>query len=209
MLFRSPPDAEPFAVPASGGGRIGFHNVTFSYGSGAPVLRDINLEAQPGETLALVGRTGAGKSTLASLIPRLIDPNSGVVTIDGRDLRTARVADVRAHVSMLLQEPFLFPISIAENIRLGRPDAPLEEVIAAAKAAEAHSFIQAMPQGYDTVLGERGATLSGGERQRIAIARAFLRNAPILILDEPSSALDAQTEQGLMNAVMQIGRAHV
>jgi len=183
------------------GGHLRFERVTFGYDPQRPVLHDIDLDARSGELIALVGHTGAGKSTLVSLIPRLFDPWSGTVTIDRQDLRGVRIADVQSRVSVLLQEPFLFPVSIAENIALGRPEAHREEVIDAAKSAGAHDFIQSLPEGYDTVLGERGSTLSGGERQRIAIARAFLKDSPILILDEPSSALDAQTEKSLLDAL--------
>jgi ATP-binding cassette subfamily B protein len=136
-----------------------------------------------------------------SLIPRLFDPWSGTVSIDGQDLRHLRIADVRSCVSVLLQDPFLFPLSVADNIRLGRPEATRDEIIKAAKAAGAHTFIAALPEGYDAILGQCGTTLSGGERQRVAIARAFLKNAPILVLDEPTSALDAQTEMLLLDSI--------
>ncbi|MEP6962225.1 MAG: ABC transporter ATP-binding protein, partial [Acidobacteriota bacterium] len=196
----------PHAVPlqsiqAGVGGHVRLEKVTFGYDPARPVLHEVDLEARPGELVALVGHTGAGKSTLVSLIPRLLDPWSGRVTIDGQDLRAVHLADVRNRVSVLLQDPYLFPMSIAENISLGHPEAPREAVLEAAKAAGAHGFVQALPAGYDTILGEHGATLSGGEKQRIAIARAFLKNAPILILDEPSSALDAQTEKSLLDAL--------
>jgi ATP-binding cassette subfamily B protein/subfamily B ATP-binding cassette protein MsbA len=175
--------------------------VTFGYEEGRAVLRDIDLEARPGETLAIVGPTGAGKSTLVSLVPRFFDPWSGTVSIDGVDLRQATVASVRSQVAIVLQEAFLFPMSVADNIAYGRPGASRPEIEAAAGAANAQEFIAALPQGYDTVLGERGATLSGGERQRISIARALLRDAPVLILDEPTSALDARTEHLILEAL--------
>jgi ATP-binding cassette subfamily B protein/subfamily B ATP-binding cassette protein MsbA len=170
------------------------------------VLRDVTLEAQPGETVALVGATGAGKSTLVSLIPRFFDPWQGQVLVDGRDLRDVTLKSLRAQVGIVLQEPFLFPLTIGENIAYGRPHATLAEIEAAAKAAHAHEFIIRLPEGYRTLVGERGATLSVGQRQRLSIARALLKNAPILILDEPTSALDAETEQGLLDALQLLTR---
>lgn len=195
------PDARPLPQVR---GELRFENVSFEYEPGRPVLRDISLTASPGETLAIVGSTGAGKSTLVNLIPRFFDVNAGRVLIDGHDVRDVRLTDLRAHVSIVLQEPFLFPFSLAENIAYGRPNASREEIIVAAQAANVHDFIQTLPEGYDTIIGERGATLSGGERQRIAIARAFLRSAPILILDEPTSALDAGTEQSILSALQRL-----
>jgi ATP-binding cassette subfamily B protein/subfamily B ATP-binding cassette protein MsbA len=182
-------------------GHIRAEEVTFGYEPGREVLKSIAFEARPGETIALVGPTGAGKSTLVSLVPRLIDPWSGRVTIDGHALREVQVRSLRNQVALVLQEPFLFPITVAENIAYGRPDASREDIEAAARAANAHAFIERLEDGYDTVLGERGATLSGGERQRLSIARALLKDAPILILDEPTSALDAETEQSLLEAL--------
>jgi ATP-binding cassette subfamily B protein/subfamily B ATP-binding cassette protein MsbA len=201
-------DAEPEVGDApgarplpSGGGHVAIEGVTFGYVPDRPVLLDVDLEARPGETVAIVGPTGAGKSTLVSLVPRFFDPWSGTVRIDGLDVRTATLASVRAQVAIVLQEAFLFPMSVADNIAYGRPGASRDQIHDAAKAANAHAFICALPQGYDTVLGERGATLSGGERQRISIARALLRDAPVLILDEPTSALDAQTEHLILEAL--------
>jgi ATP-binding cassette subfamily B protein/subfamily B ATP-binding cassette protein MsbA len=182
-------------------GHVQIENVSFAYRPDQPVLRGISLEVRPGETVALVGSTGAGKSTLVSLIPRFFDPTNGRVLLDGTDLRELRLKDLRRHIALVLQEPFLFPLSLAENIAYARPTATLLEIETAARAANAHDFIMKLPQGYNTVVGERGATLSGGERQRISIARALLKDAPILILDEPTSALDAETEQALMGAV--------
>jgi ATP-binding cassette, subfamily B, bacterial len=182
-------------------GHVQIEGVTFGYDLGRPVLHDVALEARPGETLAIVGATGAGKSTLVSLVPRFFDPWSGTVRLDGVDVREATVHSVRAQVAIVLQEAFLFPMSVADNIAYGRPGASHEEIEEAARAANAHEFISALPEGYDTVLGERGATLSGGERQRISIARALLRDAPVLILDEPTSALDAHTEHLLLQAL--------
>jgi ATP-binding cassette subfamily B protein/subfamily B ATP-binding cassette protein MsbA len=180
---------------------VRFENVTFSYEPGRPVLSGITFEALPGETVALVGSTGAGKSTIASLTLRFFDPEQGRVLIDGIDLREIEIASLRAQTAVMLQEPFLMPLSIAENISYGRRDASRAEIVAAAVAANADEFIRALPEGYDTIIGERGATLSGGQRQRIAIARALLKDAPLLILDEPTSALDAQTEASVMDAL--------
>ncbi len=182
------------------GRRVSVEHVTFGYQPGLPALEDVSLSAQCGETVALVGETGAGKSTLVCLLPRLFDPWKGRVCIDGIDLRDMRLADVRQEVSMVLQEPHLLPISVAENIAYSRPGASQDEIVAAAKAACAHDFIEGLPDGYKTVLGERGCTLSGGEKQRLSIARALLRDADIVIFDEPTSALDAQTEAALVEA---------
>jgi ATP-binding cassette, subfamily B, bacterial len=188
-------------VPVGVRGEVVFEGVWFGYGRGRPVLRGVGFEAGPGEVVAVVGPTGAGKSTLAGLLPRFFDPDRGVVRLDGRDLRELRLGSVRASVSLVLQESFLFPFSIAENIAYGRPGASREEIEAAARAASAHEFVSRLPDGYDTLVGERGATLSGGERQRVAIARALLKDAPVLVLDEPTSALDAETERSLLAAL--------
>ncbi len=182
-------------------GNVRLENVTFGYLPGRPVLRNISLEVSPGQTLALVGETGAGKSTFASLIPRFFDPMEGRVLVDGHDVRDLRLKTLRSNIALVLQEPFLFPISIAENIAYGLPHATLHQIESAARDANAHEFISRLPNGYNTVIGERGATLSGGERQRISIARALLKNAPILILDEPTSALDVETERSLLEAL--------
>jgi ATP-binding cassette subfamily B protein/subfamily B ATP-binding cassette protein MsbA len=187
-------------------GHVALNNVTYGYAKGNPVLKDVSLDVQPGETVALVGTTGAGKSTLAGMVARFADPWKGSVRIDGHDVRQVTLRSLREQVALVGQEPVLLPITVAENIAYGRPDATLEEIIAAAKTANAHSFIERLPEGYDTVVGERGATLSGGERQRISIARALLKDAPILILDEPTSALDAQTEHEILNALRNLVR---
>ena len=185
-------------------GHVRFSNVSFAYDPTQPdrlALRGVTLDVSPGQTVAIVGPTGAGKSTLVGMIPRFFDPSTGGVLIDGHDLREVQLRSLREQVSLVLQEPFLFPLSIAENIAYGCPQASIEQIERAAKAANAHTFIEQLPEGYNTVIGERGATLSGGEKQRISIARALLKDAPILILDEPTSALDAQTEGELMQAV--------
>jgi ATP-binding cassette, subfamily B, bacterial len=197
----------PGALPVTNArGHLAMENVSFGYEPGRPVLHDISLNVEPGQVVAVVGATGAGKTTLVSLIPRFFDPWQGAIRLDGRDLRECQLTDVRRHVALVLQEPFLFPLTIAENIAYGRPEASREQIEAAARAANAHHFILALPNGYDTRVGERGATLSGGERQRISIARAFLKDAPILILDEPTSALDAGTERLLLDAMYRLVR---
>ncbi len=192
------PGAQALTAPS---GHLRLEGVTFGYDAGRPVLDDVSFEVRPGETVALIGHTGAGKSTVASLIPRFHDVWSGRLTVDGVDVRDLQLKSLRAQVAVVLQEPFLLPMTVAENIAYGRPDAPFEAIEAAARAAHAHDFVMRLPQGYDTVLAERGATLSGGERQRLAIARALLKDAPILILDEPTSALDAETEAELLAAL--------
>ena len=187
-------------------GHVQFQNVTYGYEENRPVLRGVDLDVEPGQTVALVGATGAGKSTLVAMLLRFFDPWQGAVLLDGRDLREVRIRSLRRHVALVSQEPFLFPLTIAENIAYGRPDATMAEVEAAARTARAHEFIQALSQGYQTMVGERGATLSGGERQRLSIARALLLQAPILILDEPTSALDVETEAALVQALGQISK---
>ena len=198
-MVRDAPGAEPLPNPARGHVRL--EGIVFGYEPGRPVLKEISLEVMPGETVALVGATGAGKTTLVSLIPRLFDPWEGRVLVDGRDLRAATLSSVRARVALVLQDPFLLPISIADNIAYARPDASREAIVAAAVAANADGFIRRLPNGYDELIGERGVTLSGGQRQRLAIARALLKNASLLILDEPTAALDAGTEALVMEAI--------
>jgi ATP-binding cassette, subfamily B, bacterial len=176
-------------------GEIHLDNVTFAYDRGAPVLDGVSLRVQPGEAMAIVGASGSGKSTIADLLMRLIDPDAGAVRLDGRDLRTMKLADIRRHVVLLEQAPFVFHASIAENIRYARPDASLEEVRRAAPAAGLDDAVRSWPAGYDTTVGERGLALSAGERQRVAIARALLADPAVLVLDEPTSALDADTER--------------
>jgi ATP-binding cassette subfamily B protein/subfamily B ATP-binding cassette protein MsbA len=182
-------------------GSVRYSNVTFGYEPERPVLKNVSLEVSPGEVTAIVGPTGAGKTTLVNLLPRFFDPWEGAVTIDGVDVREMGLKSLRGQVALVLQDPYLFGISVAENIAYGWPEAPREAIVEAAKNANAHKFIERLPEGYDSVIGERGATLSGGEKQRISIARAFLKDAPVLILDEPTSALDAGTEAMLLDAL--------
>ncbi len=172
--------------------------------SARPILRNVSFRASPGQITAIVGATGAGKTSLVSLLSRFYDPWEGRILVDGHDVRELSLESLRENVSLVLQEPFLFPMSVADNIAFGRPDATREEVVRVAKAAHAHEFIERLPQGYDTVISEKGDSLSGGERQRIAIARAVLKDAPILILDEPTSALDAHTEAKIFEALSQL-----
>jgi ATP-binding cassette subfamily B protein len=200
------PDNPAAAVLPSARGHIQIERVTFGYEPGRPVLHQVSLEIAPERTIAIVGPSGAGKTTLVNLIPRFFDPWEGRVLIDGQDVRAIRLQSLRAQIALVLQDSVLFPTSIAENIAYGRPTASRAEIEAAARAANVHEFISTLPEGYDTMAGERGATLSGGERQRISIARALLKNAPILILDEPTSALDAETEHLVLEALERLRR---
>jgi len=185
-------------------GRIDFDRVGFAYRPGEPVLEDVDLHIEAGQTVALVGATGAGKSTLAALVPRFYDVTSGSVALDGTDVRRYTLRSLRSQIALVLQESVLFHASIADNIAYGNPTASPAQVRAAAIAANADEFITDLPAGYETVLGERGATLSGGQRQRIAVARALVRNAPIVILDEPTTGLDAHTEALLLEALRRL-----
>ncbi|HYM54056.1 MAG TPA: ABC transporter ATP-binding protein [Solirubrobacteraceae bacterium] len=191
----------PGATDRPVSGAIGYEHVVFGYEPDRPVLHDISFTAEPDQVLAIVGPTGAGKTTLVSLLVRFFDPWQGRVTIGGSDVRDFTLRSLRSQIALVLQDPFIFPTTIAENIALGRPDATREQIVAAAEAANAHSFIQQLRDGYDTLVGERGATLSGGEKQRLSIARAFVKDAPMLVLDEPTSALDARTEGLLLEAL--------
>jgi ATP-binding cassette subfamily B protein len=199
--------AQPIKLAKPVRGEFGFRNVCFAYPGreDEPVLRDVNFRVAPGETVAIVGPSGAGKSTLFQLALRFYDPATGAVTLDGVDVSKLDPADLRAEIALVPQDAFIFGATVADNIAYGAPGATRDAVAAAAKQAAADGFISALPQGYDTALGERGVTLSGGERQRIAIARAILKNAPVLLLDEATSALDAESEtlvQGALETLM-------
>ncbi|MFJ9100662.1 ABC transporter ATP-binding protein [Streptomyces sp. NPDC102405] len=186
-------------------GHVEFDSVGFTYpGTARPALCDVSLRVEPGQTLALVGASGAGKSTVAKLLLRFYDPEHGAVHLDGADLRTLRLADVRDHVAVVLQETLVLHGTVRENILYGRPDASEREVVAAARAADAHDFVTALPEGYDTVVGQRGRLLSGGQRQRLAIARAMIRDAPVLLLDEPTTGLDAESGRRVMEPLRRL-----
>jgi ATP-binding cassette subfamily B protein len=187
-------------------GAVAFQHVSFAYEEGHPVLRDICFEAPSGARVGISGRTGAGKTTLLSLLTRFYDPASGHILLDGVDVRDYRLVDLRSQFAIVLQEPVLFSTSIAENIAYARPGATEEEIVQAAKLADAHDFVLALPNGYQSVVGERGLRLSGGERQRISLARAFLKDAPILLLDEPTSSVDTKTEAAIMKATERLMR---
>ena len=192
------PTAVTFTAPK---GEVRFDNVSFTYGQGRSILHQINFVARPGEVVALIGPTGSGKSTITNLIPRFYDPTAGRVLVDGHDIRQVQLKSLRSHIGIVLQEPFLFSASVAENIAYGRPEASMEEIIAAATAAKAHEFILSFPAGYTTKVGERGVTLSGGQKQRIAIARALLYDPRILILDDSTSSVDTETEHIIQQAL--------
>ncbi len=198
------PDAEDARELSRVHGTVTFERVSFAYREGKPILRDIDLHVRQGETIALVGPSGAGKSTLLALLQRLYDPTSGRILIDGQDIRTFKQRSLRKRIGVVLQDGVLFDDTVRDNILFGRPGASQREVEAAARAANAHDFIMALEHGYDTRVGERGAKLSGGERQRIAIARALLKDAPILILDEATSALDAESEDAVREALQRL-----
>jgi ATP-binding cassette subfamily B protein len=187
-------------------GRIEFDHVRFAYEANRPILEDISFAVPKGSRVGITGPTGAGKTTLVGLLTRFHDPSAGAIRLDGIDLREYRLADLRNQFGIVLQEPVLFSTSIAENIAYARPDASESEIVAAARSAGAHEFIAELPDGYQTSVGERGMRLSGGERQRIALARAFLKDAPILILDEPTSSVDTRTEQGIIDAMERLAR---
>lgn len=198
VTIEDPPDG---LVMERARGDISVRGVGFSYPTRPDILTDISFDVRAGEVIAIVGATGAGKTTLVSLVPRLYDPDCGTITIDGHDVRTWSLASLRAQFSLVLQDPLLFSDTIRANIAYGRPEASNEEIERAARDANAHDFIVGLPSGYDTRLGERGAKISGGERQRLAVARAFLRDAPILILDEPTSSIDSRTEAAILDAL--------
>jgi ATP-binding cassette, subfamily B, bacterial len=200
------PPQSPVPLPAANpsGRSITFENVSFGYQPGQHVLSDFNLTVRPGETLAIIGPSGVGKSTLLGLVPRFMDPDAGTLRIDGIDLRQLSLADLRKCIAWVPQEPILLPGSIAENLAYGRPGASLDQIRAAAKAAQAHAFIERLPQGYDTVVGDGAIHMSVGEKQRLNLARAFLKDAPILLLDEPTSALDASSETLVIEALSRL-----
>jgi ATP-binding cassette subfamily B protein len=187
-------------------GDVSFREVCFAYGDGPPVLRHVLFDVPAGTRVGVAGKTGAGKTTLINLLGRFYDPTSGQVLLDGIDIRDFRVADLRNQFAFVLQEPVLFSTTVAENIAYGRPGASHEQIVESAKAANAHEFVQALPDGYQTQVGERGMCLSGGERQRVSLARAFLKDAPILILDEPTSSVDLRTESQIMEAMERLMR---
>src|SRR5213593_575731 len=195
------PDARPLAHAA---GAIAFRDVSFSYSKNRTVLHSVSFEIEPGTRLGIVGASGAGKTTLISLLTRFYDPTEGEIRLDGVDLRDYKLENLRRQFAVVPQDPVLFAVSIAENIAYARPDASEAEIIAAAQAANAHEFILRLPHGYDTQVGERGVQLSGGERQRIAIARAFLKDSPVLILDEPTSAVDSEAEAAILGAIRRL-----
>jgi ATP-binding cassette subfamily B protein len=209
QLLDSVPDVQERPSARSVGrvsGRISYQHVTFGYEPGQTVLRDVSIEIPAGARLGIAGRTGAGKTTLVSLLARFYDPDEGQILLDGVDLRDYKIADLRSQFAIVLQDPLLFATTIAENIAYAKPDAAIDEIVAAALAADAHDFIRQLPDGYDTVVGERGMRLSGGERQRISIARAFLKNAPILVFDEPTSSVDTTTELAIMETMKRLMR---
>ncbi len=195
------PDARPLKTAA---GSVRFESVGFEYRTGQRVLSEVSFDIEPGTAVGILGHTGAGKSTLANLLTRFYDPAAGRILLDGVDLRDYRLDDLRRQYAIVLQDPLLFATSIAENIAYARPEATMGDIIAAAQAAGAHDFIEQLPDGYDTIVGERGMELSGGERQRVSLARAFLKDAPILILDEPTSAVDVRTETIIIQAMQRL-----
>jgi ATP-binding cassette subfamily B protein len=182
-------------------GQISLQRVSFEYTHDRSVLKEIDLQIQPGESVAIVGASGAGKSTLVSLVPRFYDPQRGRVLLDGVDVREFQLHSLRSQIAMVLQPPLIFPLSVRENIAYGRPDASMDDIISAARLAHIDDFIVDLPQRYETVIGEQGATLSEGQKQRLTLARAILRNAPILILDEPTSSVDTETESLIMSSL--------
>ncbi|MEM7035091.1 MAG: ABC transporter ATP-binding protein, partial [Chloroflexota bacterium] len=184
-------------------GSISFEHVTFAYGEGTPALKSVSFQVKPGQTVAIVGQTGAGKSTVAKLINRTYDINEGSIKLNGVDVRDWDLAALRRQISIIEQDIYLFSRSIADNIAFGNPSATREQIIEAAKSAQAHDFITAFKDGYETIVGQRGVTLSGGQRQRIALARAFMTNPEILILDDSTSAIDSATEDEIQRAIEQ------
>lgn len=196
--IRDSPDA---IAPSTLRGEITFDDVAFSYDGTTPALRGISFAIEPGQRIGIVGHTGSGKSTILSLIPRFYDATSGTVRIDGVDVRNYQLHEFRQQMGFVLQDTVLFSGSVRDNIVFGRPDATEVEIVEAARMANAHEFISQLPHGYDSLVGERGLGLSGGQRQRIGIARALIRNNPILLMDEPTAALDAESEQAVIDAL--------
>jgi ABC-type multidrug transport system fused ATPase/permease subunit len=201
VVVRDQPGAQP--APRLRGD-VEFRGVSFAYKKGQTVLHDLSFRARAGQTVALVGTSGAGKSTMANLLMRFYDPTSGAVLLDGNDVRGFTLQSVRNQITVVLQDNFLFRKTVRENIAFGRPEATEDEIVAAARAAQAHEFIQSLPQGYDTLVEERGGNFSGGQKQRLSIARAILRDAPILILDEPTTGLDALAEAQINQALLRL-----
>jgi ATP-binding cassette subfamily B protein/subfamily B ATP-binding cassette protein MsbA len=198
------PEGHRILLPQSAHGEIAFEQVSFAYDTSRPALKNISFQVPPGRKIAIVGPTGAGKSTLVSLVPRFYDPQSGRVTINGIDIREFELKSLRRHIAMILQPPLVFPLTIRENIAYGRPDAAMEEIVSAARVAQVHDFIEQLPQKYETPVSEQGATLSEGQKLRLTIARGLLLNAPILILDEPTSSVDSETEALIMEGLEQL-----
>ena len=201
-------DAEDAETLEDVQGDLEFDHVSFAYEEGIPVLKDVSFHCEPGKMLALVGPTGVGKTTLTQLISRFYEPDSGRILIDGKDLRKVTVKSLRKNISPVLQDTFLFNGTIAENIGYARPDAGMDAIRAAAEAANIHEDILAMPDGYETQVGERGLRLSGGQKQRVAIARAILRESPIIILDEATASVDVETEQQIQKAIAGVAGRH-
>src|SRR5438046_9304704 len=202
-------DSPDAVAISSAQGAIAFRSVSFGYAQDRHVLRDINLQIDPNQIVGLVGGTGAGKSTLLSLVPRFYDPNKGSITLDGRNLREITKKTLRTQIAIVLQDTLLFSTSVRENIAYGRPEAAEEEIVDAARRAQADEFIRQLPNSYASLVGERGGHLSVGQRQRIGIARAFLKNAPVLLLDEPTSALDPATESAIMDTIKELMRVRM
>jgi len=198
------PDGSRVFQPLGPRGQISFEDVSFGYDASQPVLKKINLHVAAGKKIAIVGPTGAGKSTLVSLLPRFYDPQSGRVKIDGVDIREFELKSLRQKIAMILQPPLVFPLTIRENIAYGRPDASMEEIVSAAQVAQVHEFVEQLPQKYETVVSEQGSSLSEGQKLRLTIARGILLNAPILILDEPTSSVDSETEALIMDGLEQL-----
>jgi len=192
------PGAKEIAIPS---GQVEFRNVTFGYAKDRPVLRDVSFKVSPGERIAILGATGSGKTSLMYLIPRFYDVALGSVLIDGTDVRNFKLSNLRRQIGIVMQDVFIFSGTIRDNIAFGKPDASLEEVAAAAKLARIHDFVETLPDGYNTIVGERGITLSGGQKQRLTIARALLTDPRILILDDSLSFVDAKTEQAIQEAI--------